>query len=921
MKAVKFRQESLFCLLCVAFAWHLLLLSPAHAAPSVAFHYGQNPPVKLLQGYDWAIVEPGHLPRPPLTGKTSWFAYLSLGEISADRPYAKDVPPAWKLGRNVAWNSWIMDQTAPDWPDFVVKRMVQPLWDAGYRGFFLDTLDSWQTVAKNETERQKQVAGLARTIAAIKARYPEARLISNRGFEIMDQIHPWLSAVAFESYFQSWNAGEKRYQPVPEVDRKWLDEKLHPIRERYHLPVIAIDYVPPTEKQLANVTTQKLRDAGFIPWVTDPLLETMPPGDQELLPREILLLYDGRETPDLLASDLMFVATILNYLGYSHRLVDAAQVSSLPADTRGVSGIVSAFWNDNLPSGWQTWLKQQLDRGTPWVALHSFGFGMTSAWQQRLQLDSSGKLQDTQQIQVRQRHPLMEFESSLPALRNEFRDLTARNAEVLLDLQNKQGIHYHPVAVTPWGGFALAPFAVATRPDKSNRWIVNPVEFLSRALRLPPVPVPDVTTENGRRILISHVDGDGFVSQAERPGYPPSSEVMLKEIFQKYPGMPITVSIIEGEIGQQGLYREKAARHERIARDIFALPNVEIASHSFSHPFKWRKASAGETSGDYHLDIPGYTFDLEREIGTTARYIDDNLAPKGKKTRVFLWTGDCNPPEDAIRKVGQAGLLNMNAGETVISKTRPTLTAVGPIGMRKGSELQIFAPNQNENVYTNNWTGPFYGFQRVIETFQMTETPRRLKPIDIYYHMYSASKTASLNALQRVYDWVLTQPVTPMFASDYIERAQGFFSMTLARRPDNIYEIRDAGALRTLRLPVSSGYPDITNSRNVAGFFDHQGVRYIHLSSGDADLALAPDKPTAPYLAYANAKLTRWTSQRNGTRFSLAGSLPLRFALGQARGCRLTVAQRPLPGRFDGELTHFALPQHAASEIELTCQR
>lgn len=81
-----------------------------------------------------------------------------------------------------------------------------------------------------------------------------------------------------------WNTEKKRYQPVTEENRKWLDEQLRPIRERYRLPVIAIDYVPPYRKQQAKTTSEKLRDAGSIPWVTDPLLETMPPGDKEILP-------------------------------------------------------------------------------------------------------------------------------------------------------------------------------------------------------------------------------------------------------------------------------------------------------------------------------------------------------------------------------------------------------------------------------------------------------------------------------------------------------------------------------------------------------------------------------------------------------------------------------------------------------------
>lgn len=49
------------------------------------------------------------------------------------------------------------------------------------------------------------------------------------------------------------------------------------------------------------------------------------------------------------------------------------------------------------------------------------------------------------------------------------------------------------------------------------------------------------------------------------------------------------------------------------------------------------------------------------------------------------------------------------------------------------------------------------------------------------------------------------------------------------------------------------------------------------------ELALSPDKPSLPYLAYANAKLDEWTVLPTGLKFKLQGWLPLRFALGKAQ--------------------------------------
>jgi hypothetical protein len=218
------------------------------------------------------------------------------------------------------------------------------------------------------------------------------------------------------------------------------------------------------------------------------------------------------------------------------------------------------------------------------------------------------------------------------------------------------------------------------------------------------------------------------------------------------------VSIIEGEVGARGLYAAMAPQMEGVARRIFALDHVEMASHTYSHPFFWADAELGRLREGrcMGLTIPGYRYDAQREIAGARDYIN-GLAPPGKKTRVVLWSGDTQPLETPVRLAYQAGLLNMNSGNTWISKAEPTLTLVGPIGMMKGEWFQTYAPMQNENVYTNNWTGPFYGFERVIETFEMTERPLRLKPVNIYYHTYIASKRASIASLHKVHGWAQEQ--------------------------------------------------------------------------------------------------------------------------------------------------------------------
>lgn len=86
--------------------------------------------------------------------------------------------------------------------------------------------------------------------------------------------------------------------------------------------------------------------------------------------------------------------------------------------------------------------------------------------------------------------------------------------------------------------------------------------------------------------------------------------------------------------------------------------------------------------------------------------------------------GNTAPSAEALAISDAAGLLNMNGGDTAITRSNPSLTEVRSWGLRKGGHLQIYAPVTNENIYTNLWHGPFYGFERVIETFEMTDAPR-----------------------------------------------------------------------------------------------------------------------------------------------------------------------------------------------------
>lgn len=244
---------------------------------SIAFFYGDPVPVERLARFDAVVVEPDGSFDPLANADVgpAWYAYVSVGEVAAGRPFYSSIPRRWIVGRNSTWNAAVIDQSAPGWPRFLVERIVEPLWRRGYRGFFLDTLDSYQLAAKTDAERAKQQAGLVAAIGAIKARFPEARLILNRGFDILPQVHDDVTAVAFESLFGGWDQGNRRYTDVPAGDRDWLLAQAATIRTRYGLPVISIDYCPPADDRCRRKVARSIRDLGIVPYVTDGALQSV----------------------------------------------------------------------------------------------------------------------------------------------------------------------------------------------------------------------------------------------------------------------------------------------------------------------------------------------------------------------------------------------------------------------------------------------------------------------------------------------------------------------------------------------------------------------------------------------------------------------------------------------------------------------
>jgi hypothetical protein len=289
--------------------------------------------------------------------------------------------------------------------------------------------------------------------------------------------------------------------------------------------------------------------------------------------------------------------------------------------------------------------------------------------------------------------------------------------------------------------------------------------------------------------------------------------------------------------------------------------------------------------------------DLDKEIRGSVDYINRELLPPGSRCELFLWSGNCRPGPEAIRRVSALGLENLNGGNTIISRLYPGMAGVAPRTMEWDGELQVNASNQNEFMYANGFNGPFYGgFADVIDTFERTEFPRRLKPVNAYYHFYSATYLSSVRALEKIHRWALDQKLHSMTALEFVKLTKDSRETKISTLAPNRWLVENAGIQRTFRVPKSAGQPDIAKCKGVTGWSEHRGQYYIHTQGlPQTEITLAPAAAkldSAPYLAESSATVQWHAFAPERLDLEAADFRPMEMIFGGLRAgasCEVTV--------------------------------
>ena len=882
-------------------------------ATNIAIYYGKQLPVNELALYQRVVVQADQTSQAQLQQLTAYnvevLAYLSMGE---GHPQDIVASSAKTLTKNYEWNSLVMDLTDPNWQGHVLKQ-AEELLSQGYQGFFLDTLDSYWLAKESGVDISLQQQALSQLIHKLKALGAKV-LIQNRGFELLEDTHQAIDAIAAESLFAGYRAANDSYKLVSESDRQWLLGQFD-IARNMGLQTIAIDYVK--AHQGRGEIADKIEALDITPWVTDGHLTQLGTGNLRPVARRVLVAFDSRQ--EIYSRSMLHQLLVphLEYLGYLPEYIDIAEENWPQVDSALYAGALfylsSSQYSQKLLAQLSLWQHQipllfLNDLPDDEVFLQNLGIKATN-------VDSTGDI-------VFNSNAPWSYEASINDLptwmhpKLAIENIDSKN-RIQLSIESKQ--QQAALAITgSWGGVVLQPALFLPMPEAMLKWLLDPVKLLREGLQLADIPVGDITTQNGRRIMTSHIDGDGFVSRAKFPGTPMAAEVMLKRLIEHYQ-LPITVSVIEGEVGPKGLYPKDSAAAEALARKIFAKPYVEVASHSFSHPFFWNEV-ADSTILDYgyHLPIKNYQLSIEREIVGSIQYINEKLTTPEKPVVLMLWTGDAMPGKNAIAYTKKLGILNVNGGDTKLINGQSSLTNLWPIARPLKQGIQVYAPIMNENVYTDLWKGAHFGYQRVLETYQLTDTPRRYKPISIYYHFYSAEDPAGIRALKRVYDDVLTQHIFPMYLSEYARKAEEFYHYGLAKTSEGEWFTK-LNDIKTLRIQKTMGLPLLDDTNYIRGYEYHNDSVYLHLNQELAQFSLHGNPRNIGYLVNSSASLKQWKTQRLETHteinFIADSYLPFELVLSHPGQCHISVEGVDYKSRNTNNKHHFQLPNPVNNQL------
>lgn len=249
-------------------------------------YYTDKLPAGTFKSYDLIVFDrESHPPLETLKAQRKiLLGYLSLGEAEKYRSnYAaiKEDNLLLKTSHHEWRGNPVIDGRKPEWSAYVLDVLIPDILAQGFDGIMIDTADSIIHVqAQNPTRYAGLQEALAQLIKQIRTRYPNIKIMLNRGFEILPQVEGDIDMVLAESIYADWKTGNPSALFPAETYQRYVDLLKASQQRAKKLKVYTIDYWPPEDAEGIKNIYAAQRAQGFIPYVSTPDLQSVVPEPQ-----------------------------------------------------------------------------------------------------------------------------------------------------------------------------------------------------------------------------------------------------------------------------------------------------------------------------------------------------------------------------------------------------------------------------------------------------------------------------------------------------------------------------------------------------------------------------------------------------------------------------------------------------------------